>query len=245
MAAAGAAPQAKARAFNGIHGPSDEVIEAWPTEGFALHLLFEYVGLGQASIQGICGALGLDAGEGMELFGNISPSELEEFILSYVTPLGHPMTFGEKAKLRTAHQVVARISGVQHTTTPMSYHIHNHGAASTAAPPTPPLQGKTVGTIVLSNYVSQVDSTEVKIMDRAPYREGLKVYKLRLGGRGPTRGSTVSIEQYTAFIVVVVDLDKIYVDLAVWGPHADRIIKSKAFMGGWPSGRTGGTQQSK
>ena len=85
MAAAGVAPQARARAFSGIHGPSDEVIEAWSNEGFTLHLLFEYGGLGQASVQGICGALGLDAGEGMELFGNISPSELEEFILSYVT----------------------------------------------------------------------------------------------------------------------------------------------------------------
>ena len=83
----------------------------------------------------------------------------------------------------------------------------------------------------LDNDVSQVDKTEVKIMDRAIYREGLKTYKQRLGGRGPCRESSVSIEQYTAFIVAVVDLDEIYVGLAVWGPNADRIIKNKAFQG--------------
>ena len=76
------APAAARPTFSGIHGPSDEGLEAWASEAFAIRLLFEYVGLGQYSTQGICTPLGLDPGDGMELFGNIAPNELEETVLS-------------------------------------------------------------------------------------------------------------------------------------------------------------------
>ena len=65
-----------------IHGPGADVLEEWAKENFAIHQLFTYVGMSEQRTRYVLGALGFDGSDGMELYGNMTPNELEEFFVA-------------------------------------------------------------------------------------------------------------------------------------------------------------------
>ena len=68
------------------------------------------------------------------------------------------------------------------------------------------------------------------MIEKVERRDGVKVYVTRMGAK-PSVDAFVNRAQATAFKAVIFELDLIYVDLAVWGPHAERMVKLKSFRG--------------
>ena len=50
-------------------------------------------------------------------------------------------------------------------------------------------------------------------------------------GANPRDDENLTAQQHFAFKCIVRDLDHICVDFAVWGPHGDRMLKQRCFVG--------------
>ena len=50
-------------------------------------------------------------------------------------------------------------------------------------------------------------------------------------GANPRDDENLTAQQHLAFKCIVRDLDHICVDFAVWGPHGDRMLKQRCFIG--------------
>ena len=84
--------------------------------------------------------------------------------------------------------------------------------------------------VSLNGVVTQVGTTLVKLMPQADYDALFPVYE-RACGAPMAEDSEPTRVQMSAYKANIRDKDTLYVDLAVWGPNADRSEKLRAMEG--------------
>ena len=99
----------------------------------------------------------------------------------------------------------------------------NTSASNVAA-----VTGKTL--VKMSQTVNEINESVVEVKSDNSFSEGYAAY-VRVMKKMPDRDQDVTIEQYTGFCALLVSGAPPYVDMAIFGPHYYRMLRSQLLQG--------------
>ena len=224
--------------------PPPDVVDDIKAKGGGLNLIFSYCLVPQEIGQRFMAAAGFSDSDHFSVAAGVSHSDVDEVIRDIVALHG-PISLSNKAKLRISFQVARAIQGIEEAPLP------------SAPPPAPavtvtqPMTGQPqpsqitfpaemvwrkapeTDIISLKETVWQDSKAEAKLLPTGPGSEVKAGYAryAKQEGDYPSEDEDITIEQLSAFKMILSHYISLYVDLALWVPFWKRFMKMKRFMG--------------